>query len=128
MWLPGTRRAHGGSLSPGCLLWEPDSETALGSKRPLATIWRGEQGYRLGPGFCASRKSKRQAPSCLSRPASGLHFPEAPGGTGPLLHSLARPSASWQGELQGERPKSWGFDQAAQVRPWVGAEQPEGAV
>lgn len=131
MWLLGTSRAHRGSLSPGCvgcLSWEPGSETARGSRRPLAAIWRWEWGYRLGSGLCARRKSKRQTPSCLSRPASGLHFPEASGGIGPLLRSLARSSASGQGELQGERPKRWGLDQAAQVHPWVGEEQPEGAV
>ncbi|XP_047565456.1 zinc finger protein 383 isoform X1 [Lutra lutra] len=108
MWLPGTSRPQRGSLGPGCVgcvLWEPNSETARGSRRPLAEIWRGEQEYRLGPGLGAGRKSERQAPSCLSRPASGLHFPEASGGTGPLLRSLAGSSASRHGELQGKQPQ-----------------------
>ena len=83
--LPGTGRAHGGSLSPGsvgCLLWEPDSETALGSRRPSAAIWRREQGYRLAQ-LRFIRQQEIEAPGAiLSGPTCFLTtFPRGPRGS-----------------------------------------------
>ena len=75
--------------------------------RFLAAIPRGEKRCNLAPG--GAEKSESEQPSCPSESGSGLHFPETLARTGPTLHSPAGPSASGEGEVPGEQPRSWGL-------------------
>ena len=58
----------------------------------------------------ADSKSESEEPSCPSGSGSGLHFPETLAHIRPTHHSPAGPSASGEGEVQGEQPRSWGLD------------------